>query len=378
MTIRLLPTALVALASVVSLSRANAPAASLEFVDVFVAGDGGYHTYRIPSIVATRSGTLLAFAEGRRTGAGDAGDVDLVLRRSHDSGRSWSPMQVLSDIGPDTAGSPCAVVDRRTGSVWLISTRNRGADREQDILAGGSHGGQTIWAMKSDDDGITWSMPVEITKSVKRPDWTWYATGPGIGIQTATGRIVIPANHAETDGTYRSHLFFSDDGGAHWSLGAASDPGTNESQVVELADGRLLLTMRNHPPKAENFRLVATSKDGGVSLSTATPDRALIEPPAQASLVRLSTEKDGGRNRLLFANPASTKRERMTIRLSDDEGTTWPVARVVYAGPSAYSSLVALPDASIGLLFERGERSPYERITFVHATLEWLTETGTQ
>jgi sialidase-1 len=341
-----------------------------ELIDVFVAGDGGYHTYRIPSAILAPNGTLLAFAEGRRGGAGDAGDIDLVLRRSHDGGRSWAPLQIIGDNGPNTFGNPCAVVDARTNTVWLLTTQNRGTDREKDIIAGTSDGSRTVWVMRSQDDGVSWSTPVEITSSVKARDWTWYATGPGVGIQTRDGRLVVPANHAEAQtGIHRSHLFFSDDGGKSWTLGATSDAGTNESQVVELADGRLLLNMRNHPPKPDNFRMIARSDDGGRTLSAAVPDRALIEPPAQASLIRFSTAKARDQNRLLFANPASAARERMTVRVSDDEGLTWPVSRVVHDGPAAYSSLVVLPDGTIGVLFERGDRSPYERITLARFTL---------
>jgi sialidase-1 len=342
--------------------------------EVFVAGEGGYHTYRIPSAIVTPNGTLLAFAEGRRAGAGDAGDIDLVLRRSHDGGKSWTALQVIGDNGPNTFGNPCTVVDARTNTIWLLITHNRGTDREKDIIAGTSEGARTVWAMRSQDDGATWSTPVEITTSVRSPDWTWYATGPGVGIQTRNGRLVVPANHAEAKtAIHRSHFFFSDDGGQSWSLGGSSNPGTNESQVVELSNGQLLLNMRNHPPKPENFRMVARSDDGGRTLSPAVPDRALIEPPAQASLLRFSMAKAQDRNRLLFANPASAARERLTVRLSYDEGASWPISRVIHEGPAAYSSLVVLPDRSIGVLFERGERSPYERITFARFTLEWLT-----
>jgi sialidase-1 len=348
--------------------------AAPQLTEVFVAGEGGYHTYRIPSAIVAPKGTLLAFAEGRRAAAGDAGDIDLVLRRSHDGGRTWTPLQVIGDNGPNTFGNPCAVVDKRTNAIWLLTTQNRGTDREKDIIAGTSEGGRTVWAMRSQDDGATWSVPIEITANVKAPDWTWYATGPGIGIQTRNGRLVIPGNHAEAKtGIHRSHLFFSDDDGKSWSLGASADPGTNESQVVELSDGQLLLNMRNHPPKPENFRMIARSDDGGRTLSAAAPDRALIEPPAQASLIRFSTANAQDRNRLLFANPASTTRERLTVRLSYDEGATWPISRVVNEGPAAYSSLAVLPDRSIGVLFERGEQSPYERITFARLTLRWLT-----
>jgi sialidase-1 len=284
-------------------------------------------------------------------------------------------MQIVGDNGPDTFGNPCPVVDGNTGIIWLLTTQNRGTDREKDIIAGTSRASRTVWLMKSEDDGGTWSTPVEITANVKRPDWTWYATGPGIGIQTTGGRLVVPANHAEagTD-VHRSHLLFSDDDGRSWRLGSSSEAGTNESQVVELTDGRLMLNMRNHPPKPENFRMVATSTDGGETLSVAHADRALIEPPAQASILRMSGARTHDRSRLLFANPASTRRERLTVRVSYDEGRSWTVSRVVNEGPAAYSSLVVLRNRSIGLLFERGERSPYERITFARFTLEWLSE----
>jgi sialidase-1 len=366
---------IVASSGVIAARQVQSSIAEPQYTTVYTSNEAGYHTFRIPSVIATRNGTLLAFAEARRTGAADAGDIDLVVKRSRDGGASWSALEVVGDNGPNTFGNPCPVLDTKTGALWLLSTHNRGTDREKDIIAGTSQASRTVWAMKTTDDGVTWSTPVEITASVKQPDWTWYATGPGIGIQTRSGRLVIPANHAEAgSGVHRSHMFFSDDGGRHWSLGASSDPGTNESQVVELADGRLKLNMRNHPPKPENFRMVATSRDRGRTLSTAFPARTLVEPPAQASLLRMTTAKAHDRNRLLFANPASARRERLTVRLSYDEGNTWPVARVIHEGPAAYSSLVVLQDLSIGLLFERGAQSAYEGIAFARLTLEWLTE----
>jgi N-acetylneuraminic acid mutarotase len=353
----------------------QSPLPEPQLTDVYVAGEAGYHTFRIPSVIATQKGTLLAFAEARRGSAGDAGDIDLVVKRSRDGGQSWSPLQIVGDNGPNTFGNPCPVLDRNTGTLWLLSTHNRGTDSEKDIIAGTSQASRTVWVQKTSDDGESWSAPVEITASVKQPDWTWYATGPGVGIQTSGGRLVVPANHAEWgSGVHRSHVFYSDDGGQQWRLGASADAGTNESQIVELADGRLMLNMRNHPRKPENFRMVATSNDLGRTFSKASPDRALVEPPAQASLLHLTSTQANGTNRLLFANPASTARERLTVRLSYDEGATWPVARGVHEGPAAYSTLVALAEGSIGLLFERGDKSPYERITFARFTLEWLTE----
>jgi sialidase-1 len=346
------------------------PAVSL--TDVYRAGDAGYHTFRIPSLLAARNGTLLAFAEGRRSGGGDAGDIDLVLRRSRDGGGTWSAPQVIGDNGPNTFGNPCPVLDRTTGTIWLLTTQNRGTDREKDIIAGTSEGSRTASVMKSTDDGQTWSTPSDITASVKRPGWTWYATGPGIGIQTRSGRLVVPANHAEAGtGVHRSHVVYSDDGGRSWTIGAIADAGTNESQIAELSDGRLMLNMRNHPRKPENFRMIAISTDRGRTLSAATPDPRLIEPPAQASLVALPARRRQSRA-LVFANPASTARERLTVRLSEDDGVTWPASRVVHDGPAAYSSLAALPDGSVAVLFERGDTSPYERITFARLPLAWL------
>ena len=344
-------------------------------VDVFVAGDGGYHTFRIPAVIMTADGTLLAFAEGRKAAAADSGDIDLVLKRSRDGGSTWSALEVIGDNGPDSFSNPCPVIDPRTGHLLVLATRNIGTDREADIIAGRSKGSPRVWITRSSDQGATWSPAEEITASTKRADWTWYAVGPGIGIQTSAGRIVVPANHASAgSGIHRSHVILSDDGGRTWRLGGDSVDGTNESQVVQLADGRLMLNMRNHPSRpGDNFRMVATSSNGGESWTTAQPDRALVEPPAQASILRLTREGAGNRNRLLFSNPASTKRERMTVRLSYDEGATWPVSRVIHEGPAAYSTLVVLRDARIGLLFERGDKNAYEKISFATFTLEWLT-----
>lgn len=338
-------------------------------VDVFVAGADGYHTYRIPSLLRTPQGALLAFAEGRRGGRGDAGDIDLVLKRSEDEGRTWSALQVIGDNGPNTFGNPCPVVDRRTGTIVLLTTHNRGEDGEQAILDGTSAGSRTVWLLRSTDDGRTWSPPRDITGDVKRPDWTWYATGPGVGIQLASGRLVVPANHALAGSKgHRSHLLLSDDDGASWRIGAIATVGTNESQVAELADQRLLLNMRNHPPLAENFRQVAISRDGGETLGPTTPDRALPEPPAQASLIRLPAGDPHGQ--LAFANPAGPGRSHLTLRLSRDGGATWPVQRVLHEGPAAYSSLAALGAGRLGVLYERGTASPYETIRFARVRLD--------
>src|SRR5262245_44708945 len=163
--------------------------------DVFVAGEGGYHTYRIPSLIVTTKGTVLAFCEGRRLGRGDAGDIDLLLKRSSDGGGTWNATQIVWDDGENTCGNPCPVVDRDTGTIWLLLTHNLGQDTEAQVIDQTSLGSRTCWLSSSSDDGQTWAKPVEITRDVKRPDWTWYATGPGIGIQTSAGRLVIPCDN---------------------------------------------------------------------------------------------------------------------------------------------------------------------------------------
>ena len=167
----------------------------IEETKVFVSGEDGYDTYRIPAILVSPKGTLLAFCEGRRNSRGDTGDIDIVLKRSFDNGETWEPMQVVATDGANTSGNPCPVVDRDTGDIWLPFTWNFGEDHEGKIWDGTSKGTRTVWVMKSADDGETWSEPVEITQTVKSADWTWYATGPGIGIQLQSGRLVIPCDH---------------------------------------------------------------------------------------------------------------------------------------------------------------------------------------
>lgn len=337
-------------------------------IDVFTAGKDGYHTFRIPALLTTKKGTLLAFCEGRKTGTGDHGDVDLVHKRSEDGGTTWGPLQLVYEEGGDrkiTIGNPCPVLDETTGTIWLPFTRDN-----KDVLV--TH---------STDDGKTWARPTKITDDVKHPDWIWYATGPGVGIQLRhgkyKGRLVIPCDHKiKKDGKAisHSHAFFSDDQGKKWKLGGSAGPYTNECQVAELPDGTLLLNSRNHwgreagQKDKSRRRILSQSKDAGQTWTDAGFDDALIEPVCQASLLR------AGEKSLLFANPASSKREKLTIRLSDDAGKTWPFSRVLHAGPAAYSSLAMMDDQTAACLFEAGERGPYECITFVRVLLRGLRE----
>jgi sialidase-1 len=341
-----------------------------EEVAVFRSGEDGYHTYRIPALLATRKGTLLAFCEGRRNSASDAGDIDLLLKRSFDGGKTWSRQQVVADFGEDTIGNPCPVQERNTRRIWLPLTRNPGHFNERNIEQGTPGATRTVWLTYSDDDGATWAEAVEITGAVKDPNWTWYATGPGNGIQLRSGRLLIPCDHRRLDNMGRhSHVIYSDDRGRSWRIGGIAGEGTNECAVVELEDGTLLLNMRSY--HGHNRRAIARSTDGGLSWSKLAWDQELIEPVCQASLI-VYPGRRGRRRCLLFSNPASTKRERMTVRASFDRGESWAKSKLLWEGPAAYSSLGVLPDGRIGCLYERGERSPYESIVFSRFDYEWL------
>lgn len=344
--------------------------------EVYTSGAEGYHTYRIPALVLTKKGTLLAFAEGRKGGASDTGEIDLLLKRSSDGGESWTNQQIVWDDGTNTCGNPCPVVDRKTGRVHLLMTGNLGIDHERDIIAGTSKSTRTVWYAFSDDDGVTWSKAREITDAVKEKNWTWYATGPGAGIQTKKGRLVIPCDHIEKDTKINSsHVIYSDDNGKTWKLGGSANGDTNESEVVELADGNLMLNMRNSIREVKK-RAVSISRDGGKTWSAPTRDAELVEPICQASIRRYSVKGKNSKtgNAILFTNPASEKREKMTVRVSTDEGKTWSMKRTINQSRSAYSCLAVAPDKTIYCMYERGENSPYERITLAKFNYAWIAE----
>ena len=340
--------------------------------DVFVAGKDGYHTYRIPSLVTAANGNLLAICEGRKDNRSDHGNIDLIVKRSTDDGNTWGETEIIYEEGGDkkiTIGNPCPVVDRDTGTIWMTFCK----DNDQ------------VLVVSSKDNGTTWSKPSDITEDVKPEGWGWYATGPGVGIQIKSGkykgRLVIPCDHRErNDGKWikMSHVFYSDDHGKSWSLGGTVADHTDECQVVELADGRLMINMRNYWGRDGNRsalggkRAVSFSDDGGATWSELLFDESLIEPVCQASIHRFEAEQSD-QPVYLFSNPASNStRQSLTIRLSRDGGKTWPVSRVLHDGPAAYSCLYSLSDGSIGCLYERGNSDPYEKLTFAKFRLNWL------
>jgi len=337
--------------------------------DLFVERTEGVREYRIPALIRTNKGTMIAFCDARVDRPGDIpNNIDQVMKRSFDGGKTWSLMKVILDFpGKEGGGDPTLLVDRRTGTIWMFYVYGIPAP---DVKPRG----RRLWAhaIRSDDDGATWSKPIDLNDVLKKPEWTISVSAPGMGIQTRSGRLLVPS-YSRQNGTVRSFVGYSDDHGKTWHIGGPAPAKTNECQVVELADGSLMLNMRSK--RGKHCRMVAVSRDDGKTWTDAKDDPTLIEPVCQGSFIRYTARRGGdGKDRLLFANPASKKRENMTVRLSYDEGRTWPVSKVVHAGPAAYSCLAVLPDRSIGLLYERGKRHRYEAITLARFNLEWLTD----
>ena len=326
---------------------------------VFKKGTEGYSCYRIPALVKTKSGALLAFAEGRKNNCTDEGDIDLILKRSSDNGKTWSPLQVIWSDGVNTCGNPAPVVDQNSGKIHLLMTWNEGDDHIGEINAGTSKNTRRVFATASTDDGKTWDAAKEITSSVKEPNWGWYATGPCHGIQISKGpykdRLVIPCDYIEVGQGRRgnSHVIYSDDAGASWQLGGVvpvhNTLNPNESTVTELSDGRLMLNMR--VGSNQNQRIYSISNDGGLTWSELEQAPELKDPVCQGSLTSVETSSGFA---VFFSNAANTVRNSMTIKMSTDDGINWPKKKVIFTGPSGYSDLVVLAPDQLGLLYEAG------------------------
>ncbi|WP_371663674.1 exo-alpha-sialidase [Streptomyces sp. NBC_00280] len=348
--------------------------------------DPGYACYRIPAIVRTLKGTLLAFAEGRKDNCGDAGDIDIVVKRSTDDGRTWGPVQVVNDGGVDTHGNPAPIVDRETGRILLAESWNTGR-------GGGNCPvpcDRTPHLQYSDDDGLTWSAPRDLSAEIMPPQWnSWYATGPVHGIQLTrgrhAGRLVFGVNTETWDGSRISAnhaaLIISDDGGDHWKVGATDSwpiaaDGTfrqkpSEVTLTERSDGVILVSGREQDGTDLGHRTQAFSADGGSSFLT--PFRAL--PDLYAPQVQCSTVGFGAR--VLLACPGDPDRRRtMMIRSSYDGGRTWDSVdrgTVVTRDWSGYSDLVKIDSATVGLMYEGGTVDARDEIRFARFTEDWLT-----
>ena len=357
----------------------------LQAATVFKAGKDGYRIYRIPAVVKTANGHLLAFCEARQ--GGDASEIDLVVKRSKDGGKSWGSLNVVQEssdfvklLGGSakdvTIGNPAPVVDLldpdHPGKIWLPFTLEN--DR--------------VFVVSSDDHGASWSDRREITKSVKRKDWGWYATGPVHSIQLQRGkhrgRLVIPCDHrigknGKDGGPLGAHAVISDDHGKTWKLGAVDDSyddglNANETTVVELEDATLYFNTRDQNGKAKGNRGAALSKDGGESFQSGSPEWkgfrpvvGVLDPPVvQCALLR------AGKNLIVFSGPdengpTGKGRSDLRLRYSTDEAKSWNDGPLVHVGPAAYSDLVMVSEGTLGVLFEagdKGQRNSYQRIEF--------------
>ncbi|MER5944147.1 sialidase family protein [Streptomyces sp. NPDC001928] len=349
------------------------------------SGEGGYDTYRIPATITTPRGTVLAFAEGRHDGAGDTGDIDVVLRRSLDGGCTWGPVAVVAAGEGDTRGNPAPVVDPLTGAVVLVTSYNSGDVTEAQIMRGEVTPEQSrrAFVQRSTDDGRTFTSPRDITGQVKPPNWRWYATGPGhaLALQRGkyAGRLVVPSNHstAPAPGSpdtgqeakyYGAHAIYSDDGGLTWQTGFvdASYDGysnANESTAAELPDGRVYFNSRDQLGTSAGNRLDSVSSDGGESLDrpyTVQPSLNDV-PVVEGSVLQLA----GSGGPLLFSGPSvPTARQSMAVWRSTDGGATFTKALTLSQQRAAYSDLVRLNGQRVGILYETGVSGTYETIEF--------------
>ncbi|MEU0196122.1 sialidase family protein [Streptomyces afghaniensis] len=349
--------------------------------------DPGYACFRIPAIVRTTAGTLLAFAEGRVLNCGDAADIDIVLKRSTDGGRTWGPLQVVNEGAGDTHGNPAPVVDRRTGRILLAETYNTGRTDAGNCTVPCD---RTPHLQYSDDDGRTWSEPRDLSDQILPGHWnSWYATGPVHGIQLTrgkhAGRLVFGVNTETWDGNRvtanHAALIVSDDGGDEWRIGATdswpiAQDGTfrqkpSEVTLTERADGALLVSGREQDGTDLGHRSQTLSLNGGDSF--ATPFRALPDlytPQVQGATLRLG-------DRMLLSAPADPDRRRtMMVRSSYDGGRTWDSVdrgTVVTTDWSGYSDMAAVDSSTVGLLYEGGAVDARDEIRFARFTEDWLT-----
>ncbi|MBN2377514.1 MAG: exo-alpha-sialidase [Sedimentisphaerales bacterium] len=338
--------------------------------EVFISGQDNVNIYRIPGLITTQKGTVLAFCEARE--GGDQTPTDMVLKRSFDNGQTWGPMQIIiKHEGTQALMNPCPLIDQSDGTIYLFCNLFPKEFKVQRVPGAV----RQLWT-KSTDDGASWSDAVDITEQVTHIEtWAGICSGPGVSIQTTTGRFIVPCWHFETgkgNDNFSSNICYSDDHGLTWHIGSNVAGYGDESQIVELADGTIIHNIRDCT--TPHTRKVALSSDSGKTWSEPYQDQTLITPCCQASILRYTKISEGyAKNRILFSNPGSTKsRENLTVRISYDEGKSWAISKSVSKGYSGYSCLTVLPDNTIGVLYEAGG-TPW-RISYARFNLEWLSD----
>ncbi|ADD45465.1 sialidase family protein [Stackebrandtia nassauensis] len=358
--------AVAALTVTAGLLTAGPASAAPDVQTIFTKGENGYGCHRIPAILRAGNGDLLAFAEARTEFCGDTGHIDLVMKRSTDDGATWGKSQIVlqgTDDDPDAAatrGNPVPILDESTGRIVLLSTHNpSNADQPR-----------TPYVQHSDDDGQTWSTAKSLGDVIDEPDWGWYATGPGGGIQLTrgehAGRLVVGVNFSDGSGKNGAALVYSDDGGETWTRGATDVPATDdiipqELNLFERTDGGIYAAARENAGTNTQTRAFAVSTDAGASFEAPfklIPD-LVGTPKVQGSILRLrATDSGDSYDRVLFASPVHSKlRMTMTIRSSFDEGKTWQSVdegTVIDEDRAGYSNMAVLGNGDIGLLYEAG------------------------
>ena len=333
--------------------------------------DDGVHTYRIPALATTPKGTLLSVYDMRHRKSRDLQeDIDIGLSRSTDGGRTWEPQRVIMDMGewgdlpPEENGvsDPGIVVDQKTGDIFCAAVWMWGKLGKHQWVDDGSEPGYEIgksaqfMMVRSQDDGLTWSKPENLTRKLKKPEWWLFAPAPNQGITLRDGTLVMPSQGRDENGYPFANIMYSRDHGATWTLSNHAFSGGNECQAVQLNDGSVMLNMRNDKP--EPYRAVYVTQDLGQTWSPHSTDRdTLIEPNCNGSLYRFEYEEEGElKNILLFANPHTKKgRTHHTLQISFDEGESWPAEYRILLDEGlgrGYPSISRVDDSHIGIVYE--------------------------
>ena len=367
----------------------------MQKTDLSKAGTAGYATYRIPGIVVTRSGTILAYCEARKSLQGDWGTIHIMMRRSTDGGNTWEKQRKIVNVrgrvqqnpvalkqnlakeGEITVNNPVAIADRQTGAVHFLYCVEYAR----------------CYYMASNDEGKTFTEPVDITGTFEgfrgEYDWKVLATGPGHGIQLKNGRLLVPVWLSTGTGGHAHRpscvsVIYSDDNGTSWQAGeiVVSDPNPvnpSETAVVQLHDGSVMFNIRHE--SQPHLRGISISPDGVAGWSKIEFAPQLPEPVCMGSIIRLTEQPAHRRNRILFANPHNPddrRRRNVTVKLNYDEGKIWPVARPIEPGISGYCDLAVGRDGSVFCFYERAsvDDSAYHpaNLTVARFNVEWLTE----
>lgn len=344
-------------------NKSQSSKGDIGFINLFSADmNKEVSCYRIPSIITALNGDLITVIDERVPSCGDlkwSNDINLVMRRSTDNGKTWSDIETIIDypLG-ESASDPSMILDKMTKEIFLFFNYMN-LDTEKDVYY--------LKMISSKDHGVTWSAPIDITSQITKPEWKqdFKFITSGRGIQTNAGVLI----HTLVNLEHGLFLFKSDDHGKHWNLIDTTIKPADESKIIELADGTLMINSRVN---GIGMRYVHTSIDNG-NTWTSRPDMQLVDPGCNASIIRYSSINEGSdKNRLLFSNLNSKdSRENLTVRISYDEGTTWSTGKTIYAGSSAYSSMTILQNGNIGLFFEKDD---YTENDFASFSLEWLTD----